>query len=66
MNADRSLRPFSIDLSILKEVLAMICNPTSKLPLVRERQKLINATVVREHRGKKERKVPQRARHHLA
>lgn len=53
MNADRSLRPYGVDLSILKEVLAMICNPTSKLPLVRERRKLINVTAVRDHRGKK-------------
>lgn len=37
MNADRSLRPFGIDLSMLKEVLAVICNLTSKLSLVREK-----------------------------
>lgn len=64
MNADRSLRPFGIDPSILKEVLAIICNLTSKLSLVREKWKLINVTAVREQKEKK--KVPRRARHQLA
>jgi len=50
VTADRSRRPFGTDPSTLQEVLAVICDITSKLSSLREKWKLINVTAVREQK----------------